>query len=191
MFASLGNLSFLSAGTFFLYHGGTTVFHHTDRICLFGLLFARFLLQFSQPDEGGFSCRRKQLPGNPQKRRTSRKNRLPEKSREKEGRKKESAQEKNSEETRNKKGREKSGPSRKQEVPPQPLIVEPGPPPRQLPPLEEPATNEVAIGTVTHYYSHLNVAVVQINKGRAQDRGHHPHQRPFHGLHPNRRVHGV
>lgn len=45
------------------------------------------------------------------------------------------------------------------------VTVEPGPPPRLLPPLEEPARNEVAVGTVTHYYSHLNVAVVQINKG--------------------------
>ena len=43
--------------------------------------------------------------------------------------------------------------------------MEPGPPPRPLPPLEEPASNEVAVGTVTHYYSHLSVAVVQINKG--------------------------
>lgn len=45
------------------------------------------------------------------------------------------------------------------------ITVEPGPPPRPLPPLEEPAGNEAAIGTVTHYYSHLSVAVVQINKG--------------------------
>jgi len=45
------------------------------------------------------------------------------------------------------------------------ITVEPGPPPRPLPPLEEPASNEAAIGTVTHYYSHLSVAVVQINKG--------------------------
>jgi hypothetical protein len=43
--------------------------------------------------------------------------------------------------------------------------VEPGPPPRPLPPLEEPARNETAVGTVTHYYSHLNVVVVQINTG--------------------------
>ena len=44
-------------------------------------------------------------------------------------------------------------------------MVEPGPPPRTIPPVEEPFANEEAIGTVTHYYSHLNVAVVQINKG--------------------------
>jgi putative protease len=56
-------------------------------------------------------------------------------------------------------------PSRIEKAPPQPLIVEPGPPPRQLPPLEEPAANEEAIGTVTHYYSHLNVIVIQLNKG--------------------------
>lgn len=45
------------------------------------------------------------------------------------------------------------------------MTVEPGPPPGPLPPLEEPARNESALGTVTHYYSHLSVAVVQINKG--------------------------
>lgn len=45
------------------------------------------------------------------------------------------------------------------------VTVEPGPPPGPLPPLEEPARNEAAVGTVTHYYSHLSVAVVQINKG--------------------------
>jgi putative protease len=45
------------------------------------------------------------------------------------------------------------------------ITVEPGPPPRPLPPLEEPAGNEFAVGTVTHYYSHLSVVVVQINKG--------------------------
>ncbi len=46
-----------------------------------------------------------------------------------------------------------------------PTMIEPGPPPRTIPPVEEPASNEEAIGTVTHYYSHLGVAVVQINKG--------------------------
>jgi putative protease len=64
-----------------------------------------------------------------------------------------------------KKAAKKPGPLQKQEVPQQPLMVEPGPPPRQLPPLEEPAANEEAIGTVTHYYSHLNVIVIQLNKG--------------------------
>ena len=46
-----------------------------------------------------------------------------------------------------------------------PTMIEPGPPPRAIPPVEEPAPSEVAIGTVTHYYSHLSVAVVQINTG--------------------------
>jgi len=48
---------------------------------------------------------------------------------------------------------------------PKPVMVEPGPPPRTIPPVEEPFANEEAIGTITHYYSHLNVAIVQINKG--------------------------
>jgi translation elongation factor EF-Tu-like GTPase len=64
-----------------------------------------------------------------------------------------------------KKAAKKAAPSRNQEAPPQPLMVEPGPPPRPLPPLEEPATNEVAIGMITHYYSHLSVAVAQLIKG--------------------------
>jgi len=64
-----------------------------------------------------------------------------------------------------KKAAKKTVPVGKQVVPQEPLMVEPGPPPRQLPPLEEPAANEEAIGTVTHYYSHLNVAVIQLNKG--------------------------
>lgn len=45
------------------------------------------------------------------------------------------------------------------------LTVEPGPPPLGIPPVEEPAANEEAIGAITHYYSHLSVAVIQINKG--------------------------
>ena len=47
----------------------------------------------------------------------------------------------------------------------EPVAIEPGPPGLMVPPVEEPAANEEAIGTVTHYYSHLGVAVVQINKG--------------------------
>jgi len=31
--------------------------------------------------------------------------------------------------------------------------------------VEEPSQHEEAIGTVTHYYDHLGVAIVQINKG--------------------------
>ncbi len=46
----------------------------------------------------------------------------------------------------------------------EPIMVEPGPPPREIPPVEEPIATEEAIGTVTHYYSHLNVAIVQVNK---------------------------
>jgi putative protease len=46
------------------------------------------------------------------------------------------------------------------------FAIEPGPPPQGLPPVEEPSRHEEAIGTVTHYYSHLGVAIVQINKGR-------------------------
>ncbi|MCK9419347.1 MAG: hypothetical protein M0R70_08220 [Nitrospirae bacterium] len=43
--------------------------------------------------------------------------------------------------------------------------IEPGPPPPGIPPVEEPARHDEAIGTVTHYYSHLGVAIVQINNG--------------------------
>jgi putative protease len=59
----------------------------------------------------------------------------------------------------------KSVPARRRPAAVKPLIIEPGPPPRTIPPVEEPASNEEAIGTITHYYSHLNVAVVQVNKG--------------------------
>lgn len=44
------------------------------------------------------------------------------------------------------------------------LKVEPGAPAGSIPPVEEPARHEEAIGVVTHYYSHLGVAVVQVNK---------------------------
>jgi putative protease len=47
----------------------------------------------------------------------------------------------------------------------QPVMVAPGPATMVVPPLEEPASNEDAVGTVTHYYSHLNVAVIQLNNG--------------------------
>jgi len=46
-----------------------------------------------------------------------------------------------------------------------PVTVEPGPPTVSAPPVEEPSQHEEAIGIVTHYYSHLGVAVVQMNKG--------------------------
>ena len=45
------------------------------------------------------------------------------------------------------------------------FAIEPGPPPPGIPPVEEPAQHEEAVGTVTHYYSHLGVAIVQINNG--------------------------
>jgi translation elongation factor EF-Tu-like GTPase len=59
----------------------------------------------------------------------------------------------------------KAKPVRKQPVKAKPVMVKPGPATMRVPPLEEPASNEEAVGTVTHYYSHLNVAVVQLNKG--------------------------
>ena len=46
-----------------------------------------------------------------------------------------------------------------------PLQVKPGPPSGTVPPVEEPSANEEAIGVITHYYSHLGVAVAQLNKG--------------------------
>ncbi len=45
-------------------------------------------------------------------------------------------------------------------------MVEPGPSAGGIPPVEEPAENEEAVGTVTHYYSDLGVAIIQINKDR-------------------------
>lgn len=53
-------------------------------------------------------------------------------------------------------------------------LVAPGPQPTGIPSVEEPASQENAVGTVTHYYSHLTVAIVQINKGRLRvgDRVH-------------------
>ena len=46
-----------------------------------------------------------------------------------------------------------------------PVTVQPGPPPGSVPPVEEPSQREEAIGIVTHYYSHLGVAIVQVNRG--------------------------
>jgi putative protease len=59
-------------------------------------------------------------------------------------------------------------------VPAKATMVAPGPQPTGIPSVEEPASQENAIGTVTHYYSHLTVAIVQINKGqlRVGDRVH-------------------
>ena len=55
-----------------------------------------------------------------------------------------------------------------------PPLVEPGPPIVSAPPVEEPASREEAVGIVTHYYSHLGVAVIQVNKGtlRTGDQSH-------------------
>jgi hypothetical protein len=46
-----------------------------------------------------------------------------------------------------------------------PVTVQPGSPPGSIPPVEEPSVHEEAIGIVTHYYSHLGVAVIRVNKG--------------------------
>ena len=43
--------------------------------------------------------------------------------------------------------------------------IVPGPPMVTAPPVEEPAVREIATGVVTHYYSDLGVAVVQVNTG--------------------------
>jgi len=51
----------------------------------------------------------------------------------------------------------------KRTVPSERFTIEPGPPPSGIPSVEEPAQHEEAVGTVTHYYSHLGVAIVQIN----------------------------
>jgi hypothetical protein len=45
------------------------------------------------------------------------------------------------------------------------FAIEPGPPPPGIPSVEEPARHEEAVGTVTHYYSHLSVAIIQVNNG--------------------------
>ena len=54
----------------------------------------------------------------------------------------------------------------KRAAPSKAFAIEPGPPPQGLPPVEEPSQHEEAIGIVSHYYSHLGVAIVQINKGK-------------------------
>ena len=64
-----------------------------------------------------------------------------------------------------KKTTRKSSPTAKKALTKKPLLVKPGPPAGTVPPVEEPASNEEAIGVVTHYYSHLGVAVAQLNAG--------------------------
>lgn len=80
--------------------------------------------------------------------------------------KKKALKKKATKKTIKKKAVAKTTPVRKQTRPHKPLLVEPGPPPRGIPSVEEPASNEEAIGTVVHYYSHLGVAIVQINTGK-------------------------
>jgi hypothetical protein len=67
--------------------------------------------------------------------------------------------------TTKKKTAAKTKPARKQAVKAKPTMVKPGPPIVAVQPVEEPVQHEEAVGIVTHYYSHLNVAVVQLNKG--------------------------
>jgi translation elongation factor EF-Tu-like GTPase len=43
--------------------------------------------------------------------------------------------------------------------------IEPGLPQRILPPIEKLVPVDKAIGIVTHYYSHIGVAVIQLNNG--------------------------
>ncbi len=64
------------------------------------------------------------------------------------------------------KAAKKAGPRTNPILPLKSAMVEPGPPPGIVPSVEEPASNEEALGTVTHYYSHLGVVVIQLNKGR-------------------------
>ncbi len=59
----------------------------------------------------------------------------------------------------------KTKPASKPTVPVKTFEIEPGPATMITSPVEEPIQHEIAVGTVTHYYSHLNVAVVQLNTG--------------------------
>jgi putative protease len=52
----------------------------------------------------------------------------------------------------------------KKKPPAKPLVTEPMAPPAAY----VPAPNETAVGKVTHYYSHLQVAVVQLDRGSLQ-----------------------
>lgn len=63
------------------------------------------------------------------------------------------------------KAADKARPAEKKILSKKPLLVKPGLPTGTVPPVEEPASNEEAIGVITHYYSHLGVAVAQLNKG--------------------------
>lgn len=79
--------------------------------------------------------------------------------------KKKAAKKKITKKKAKKKAALRTRPVRKTSLPKKVMTVEPGPPPAGIPPVEEPAANEEAVGTIAHYYSHLGVAVIQINKG--------------------------
>lgn len=80
--------------------------------------------------------------------------------------------------TTGKKSKKKNAPAKKRAAAPEtaaldkqtPAVV-PGPAAIEVPPVEEPAIREQAIGVVTHYYSHLGVAVVQLNAGALRTGG--------------------
>jgi len=59
----------------------------------------------------------------------------------------------------------KARPVRRQPVKPKQVTIQPGPAGVALQPIEEPMQREEAVGIVTHYYSHLSVAIIQLNKG--------------------------
>jgi hypothetical protein len=64
-----------------------------------------------------------------------------------------------------KKSAAKAKPRAKQVVKAKQVLVQPGPAGVALQPIEEPMPQEEAVGIVTHYYSHLSVAIIQLNKG--------------------------
>ena len=63
-------------------------------------------------------------------------------------------------------GTSKKKAAAKKNITKKPLLVKPGPPAGTVPSVEEPVAQEEAIGVITHYYSHLGVAVAQLNKGQ-------------------------
>jgi hypothetical protein len=64
-----------------------------------------------------------------------------------------------------KKAAAKAKPVRKQVIRAKQVMVQPGPAGVAVQPIEEPMPREQAVGIVTHYYSHLSVAIIQLNKG--------------------------
>jgi GTPase len=79
--------------------------------------------------------------------------------------KKKTAKKKAAKKSAKKKVSAKTKSSPKKQILQKPTMVKPGPQPTGVPSVEEPAANEEALGAITHYYSHLAVAVVQMNKG--------------------------